>query len=136
AFCISAFYTGIAGALFAHFMRFIGPENFTILESISYLVMILVGGLGSVHGSVFGAVFITFLPEGISLSKDYLPTFIGQQAGLQAAVYGLVLLLFIRFEPLGLYGRWLKIKFYFENFPFYKKDTFRKVRKFHRTQKQ
>lgn len=136
AFCISAFYTGIAGALFAHFMRFIGPENFTILESISFLVMILVGGLGSVHGSVFGAVFITFLPEGISLSKDYLPTFIGQQAGLQAAVYGLVLLLFIRFEPLGLYGRWLKIKFYFENFPLYKKDTFRKVRKFHRTQKQ
>jgi branched-chain amino acid transport system permease protein len=89
-----------------------------------------------VHGSVFGAVFITFLPEGISLSKDYLPTFISQQAGLQAAVYGLVLLLFIRFEPLGLYGRWLKIKFYFENFPFYKKDTFRRVRKFHRTQKQ
>lgn len=136
AFCISAFYTGIAGALFAHFMRFIGPENFSILESISFLVMILVGGLGSVHGSVFGAVFITFLPEGISLSKDYLPAFIGQQAGLQAAVYGLILLLFIRFEPLGLYGRWLKIKFYLENFPFYKKDTFRKVRKFHRTQKQ
>jgi branched-chain amino acid transport system permease protein len=136
AFCISAFYTGIAGALFAHFMRFIGPENFTIMDSISFLVMILVGGLGSVHGSVFGAVFITFLPEGISLSKDYLPAFIGQQAGLQAAVYGLILLLFIRFEPLGLYGRWLKIKFYFENFPFYKKDTFRKVRKFHKTVKQ
>jgi branched-chain amino acid transport system permease protein len=136
AFCISAFYTGVAGALFAHFMRFIGPDNFTILESISFLVMILVGGLGSVHGSVFGALFITFLPEGISLSKDYLPPFIGQQAGLQAAVYGLVLLLFIRFEPLGLYGRWLKIKFYFENFPFYKKDTFRRMRKFHRTQKQ
>ncbi len=136
AFCISAFYTGIAGALFAHFMRFIGPENFTIMDSISFLVIILVGGLGSVHGSVFGAVFITFLPEGISLSKDYLPTFIGQQAGLQAAVYGLILLLFIRFEPLGLYGRWLKIKFYFENFPFYKKDTFRRVRKFHKTVKQ
>ncbi len=135
-FCISAFYTGIAGALFAHFMRFIGPENFTIMESISFLVMILVGGLGSVHGSVFGAVFITFLPEGISLSKDYLPAFIGQQAGLQAAVYGLILLLFIRFEPMGLYGRWLKVKFYFENFPFYKKDTFRRVRKFHKTVKQ
>jgi branched-chain amino acid transport system permease protein len=136
AFCISAFYTAVAGALFAHFMRFIGPDNFTIMDSISFLVMILVGGLGSVHGSVFGAIFITFLPEGISLSKDYLPAFIGQQAGLQAAVYGLILLLFIRFEPLGLYGRWLKIKFYFENFPFYKRDTFRRVRKFHRTVKQ
>jgi branched-chain amino acid transport system permease protein len=98
--------------------------------------MILVGGLGSVHGAVFGAVFITFLPELISLAKDYLPRVIAEQAGLQAAVYGLVLLLFIRFEPLGLYGRWLKIKFYFENFPFYKKDTFRRIRKFHRTEKQ
>jgi branched-chain amino acid transport system permease protein len=136
AFAISAFYAGIAGSLFAHFMYFIGPENFTILESISFLVMILVGGLGSVHGAVFGAVFITFLPELISLAKDYLPKVIAEQAGLQAAVYGLVLLLFIRFEPLGLYGRWLKIKFYFENFPFYKKDTFRRIRKFHRTEKQ
>lgn len=136
AFAISAFYAAIAGALFAHFMLFIGPENFTILESISFLVMILVGGMGSVHGAVFGAVFITLLPELISIGKDYLPRFIGEQAGLQAAVYGLVLLLFIRFEPLGLYGRWLKIKFYFETFPFYKKDTFRRIRKFHRTEKQ
>ncbi|SHJ29210.1 branched-chain amino acid transport system permease protein [Desulfatibacillum alkenivorans DSM 16219] len=136
AFAISAFYAGVAGSLFAHFMFFIGPENFTIMESISFLVMILVGGLGSVHGAVFGAVFITFLPEAISLSRGYLPAVIGEQAGLQSAVYGLVLLLFIRFEPLGLYGRWLKVKFYFENFPFYKKDTFRRVRKFHRTVKQ
>ena len=136
AFGISAFYAGIAGSLFAHFMLFIGPENFDFLVSISFLVMILVGGLGSVHGAVFGAIFITTLPELISLSKDYLPGIIAGQAGLQAAVYGLILILFIRFEPLGLYGRWLKIKFYFEHFPLYKKDTFRRVRKFYRTEKQ
>ncbi|MCD6569847.1 MAG: branched-chain amino acid ABC transporter permease [Deltaproteobacteria bacterium] len=136
AFGISAFYAGIAGSLFAHFMLFIGPENFDFMVSISFLVMILVGGLGSVHGAVFGAIFITFLPEIISLSKDYLPSIIAEQAGLQAAVYGLILVLFIRFEPLGLYGRWLKIKFYFEHFPIYKKDTFRRVRKFYRTEKQ
>lgn len=134
AFSISAFYAGIAGALFAHFMYFIGPENFDFLVSISFLVMILVGGVGSVHGAVFGAVFMTLLPELISLGKDFLPDFIGQQAGLQTAVYGLILILFIRFEPLGLYGRWLKIKFYFEHFPFYRKDTFKRVRKFYRAE--
>jgi len=136
AFGISAFYAGIGGCLFAHFMLFIGPENFDFMVSISFLVMILLGGLGSVHGAVFGAIFIIALPEFISLSKDYLPSIIAEQAGLQAAVYGLILVLFIRFEPLGLYGRWLKIKFYFEHFPLYKKDTFRRVRKFYRTEKQ
>ena len=136
AFCISAFYAGIAGSLFAHFMLFIGPENFNLLVSISFLVMILVGGLGSVHGAVFGAIFITVLPELISLSKDYLPSVIAGQAGLQTAVFGLILILFIRFEPMGLYGRWLKVKFYFEHFPFYKRDTFRRVRKFYRTERQ
>ena len=135
AFCISAFYTGAAGSLFGHHMLFIGPENFDFLISISFLVMIVVGGLGSVHGAVFGAIFITTLPELIALSKGYLPPFIGEQAGLRAAVYGLILLLFIRFEPLGIYGRWLKIKFYFEHFPIYKKDTFRRVRKFYRAEK-
>ncbi len=136
AFCISAFYAGIAGCLFAHFMFFIGPENFNFMVSISFLVMILVGGLSSVHGAVFGAIFITLLPELISLSKDFLPASIGEQAGLQSAVFGLILILFIRFEPMGLYGRWLKIKFYFEQFPFYKKDTFKRVRKFYRTERQ
>ncbi len=136
AFSISAFYTGIAGSLFAHFMSFIGPENFNLMVSISFLVMILVGGVGSVHGAIFGAIFITLLPELISLGKDYLPTVIAGQAGLQAAVFGLILIFFIRFEPLGLYGRWLKIKFYFEHFPFYKKDTFRRIRKFYRTERQ
>lgn len=136
AFGISAFFTGLAGALFAHFMLFIGPENFDLMVSISFLVMILVGGMGSVHGSVFGAIFVAALPEMISLSKDYIPNIIAEQAGLQAAVYGLILLIFIRFEPLGLYGRWLKIKFYFEHFPYYKKDTFKRVRKFYRREMQ
>lgn len=136
AFGISAFYTGIAGALFAHFMLFIGPENFDLMVSISFLVMILVGGMGSVHGSVFGAIFVAALPEMISLSKDYIPNIIAEQAGLQTAIYGLMLLLFIRFEPQGLYGWWFKIKFYFEHFPYYKKDTFKRVRKFYRREMQ
>ena len=135
AFSISAFYAGIAGALFGHFMYFIGPENFDLTVSISFLVMLLVGGLGSVRGAIFGAVFITLLPEMISLGKDYLPDFIGQQSGLQAAVYGFILIMFIRFEPLGLNGWYIKSKFYFENFPFYKKGAFRRTRKFYRAER-
>ncbi len=134
-FAISAFYAGIAGALFAHFMLFIGPENFNFIVSINFLVMIIIGGLGSVHGAIFGAIFLTVLPELISLAKDFLPPAIGQQAGLQGLIFGVLLLLFILYEPLGLYGRWLKLKFYFEYFPFYKKDTFRRVRKFTKTER-
>ncbi|MFH1139789.1 MAG: branched-chain amino acid ABC transporter permease [Pseudomonadota bacterium] len=135
AFSISAFYAGIAGSLFGHFMYFIGPENFDLLVSISFLVMLLVGGVGSVRGAIFGAVFITLLPEMISLGKDYLPDFIGRQSGLQAAVYGLILILFIRFEPLGLNGWYVKSKFYFEHFPFYKQGAFKRTRKFYRAER-
>lgn len=130
AFAISAFYAGIAGSLFAHHMLFIGPENFDIIVSINFLVMIIIGGMASVHGAIFGAIFMTLLPELIAISKDYLPAVIGQQAGLQGLVFGVILVLFVLFEPLGLYGRWLKLRFYFESFPFYQKDTFKRIRKF------
>lgn len=124
AFAISAIYTGIAGSLFGHFMGFIAPDNFTLLESISFIVMILIGGLGTIIGSIFGAIFITFLPEFIRVTKDYLPAFIQVQKGLQSLVYGLILILFIIFEPNGLYGRWLKIKIYWEIFPCKKKEKY------------
>jgi len=66
----------------------------------------------------------------IALGKDFLPPVIGQQSGLQGTVYGVLLVLFVLFEPLGIYGRWLKVKFFFETFPFYKKDTFKRIRKY------
>jgi branched-chain amino acid transport system permease protein len=61
-FSLSALYTGLAGGLYAHFILFISPDNFTLLHSIGFIVMIVVGGLGSVAGSVMGAVFLTILP--------------------------------------------------------------------------
>jgi branched-chain amino acid transport system permease protein len=134
AFAISAFYAGVAGSLFAHHMMFIGPQNFDVVVSINFLIMIIIGGMGSVHGSVFGAVFVTFLPELIALAKDYIPPVIGQQAGLQGLVYGLLLIFFVLFEPLGLYGRWMKLKFFLESFPYYKKDTFKRARKYTRSE--
>jgi len=135
AFVISGFYAGIAGGLFAPLINFIGPDNFTIIESINLIVMIIVGGLASIHGSIFGAIFITLLSEFIRVGKDALPAFLSQQVGFQGAVYGLIIMLFILFEPMGIYGRYLKIKYLFQVFPIYRKDTFRRERKFQKAQR-
>ncbi|MFH1135495.1 MAG: branched-chain amino acid ABC transporter permease [Pseudomonadota bacterium] len=130
AFTLSAFFTGLAGCLYAHKLTFVNPESFTIMVSIELLAMIIIGGLGSLHGAVFGTAFIIFLPQVIIMAKEYLPKYIADQTGLEPALYGLMIVLFILFEPLGLYGRWLKTKFYFEMFPLYKKDAFRRERKY------
>jgi branched-chain amino acid transport system permease protein len=66
----------------------------------------------------------------IALSKDYLPAVVGQAPGLQAVVYGAVLIGFVLFEPLGIYGRWLKIRTYFQMFPFYRKGMFKRQKSF------
>jgi branched-chain amino acid transport system permease protein len=63
--------------------------------------MVVIGGLGSVHGAFLGAIFLITMPQLISLGKDYLPDAIGQAPGLQAAVYGVVLIAFVLFEPHG-----------------------------------
>lgn len=136
AFAISAFYTGIAGSIYAHKLTFINPESFTIMVSIEFLAMIIIGGLGSLHGAVFGAIFVIILPQFIVLGKNFLPEFILKQAGLESGLYGLMIVLFIIFEPMGIYGRWRKIKFYFEMFPFYKKDTFRRTKRYYKTERQ
>ena len=107
-FALSAALAGIAGALYAHKLQFISPDQFSILQSIDLLLMIVIGGLGSVHGVFLGALFLISMPQVISLTKDYLPATIGQAPGLQAAVYGLVLIAFVLFEPHGLYGRLFK----------------------------
>ena len=124
-FAISAALTGIGGALYAHKIAFISPEQFTLFASIELLTIVILGGIGFLHGAVLGAAFVIVLPQLISIAKDWLPEGTAP-SGLQAVVFGLVLILFIIFEPLGLYGRWLKIRTYFELFPFYRKGMFRR----------
>ncbi len=132
-FAISAALAGIAGALYAHKLQFISPDQFNIVQSIDLLLMIVVGGVGSVHGAFFGAIFLITLPELIGQVKDYLPAAVGQAPGLKGLVYGLVLVSFVLFEPLGLYGRWLKIRTYFQMFPFYRKGMFKRQKSFQKS---
>jgi branched-chain amino acid transport system permease protein len=129
-FTLSAALAGIGGALYAHKLRFISPDQFNIVQSIDLLLMVVIGGLGSVHGAFLGAIFLITMPQLIALAKDFLPTAIGQATGLQGLVYGAILIAFVLFEPLGLYGRWLKIRTYFQLFPFYRKGMFKRQKSF------
>jgi branched-chain amino acid transport system permease protein len=97
--------------------------------------MVVIGGLGSVHGAFLGAIFLITMPQVISLGKDYLPAAIGQAPGLQGLVYGAVLIAFVLFEPLGLYGRWLKVRTYLQIFPFYRKGMFKRQKSFQKSER-
>jgi branched-chain amino acid transport system permease protein len=135
AFAVSAFFTGIAGSLYAHKIFFINPESYTIILSVELLAIVIIGGLGSLHGAVFGSIFFIFLPQLIIIANEYLPSYIQGQTGLQPALFGLLIVLVMLFEPMGIYGRWLKIKFYFEWFPLYKKDSFKKEKKYQKAER-
>ena len=78
-------------------------------------------------------IFLISMPQLIAMSKDYLPEVIGQAPGLQAVVYGVVLIGFVLFEPMGLYGRWLKVRTYFQLFPFYRKGMFKRQKSFQKS---
>ena len=132
-FAISAALAGIGGALYAHNLRFLSPDQFNIIQSIDLLLMVVIGGLGSIHGVFFGAIFLITMPQLISAFKPWLPQFVADAPGLKSAVYGLVLVLFVLFEPMGMYGRWLKIRTWFSPFPFYRKGMFRRQKSFQKS---
>ncbi|MDP4607488.1 MAG: branched-chain amino acid ABC transporter permease [Burkholderiaceae bacterium] len=134
-FAISAALAGIGGALYAHKIQFLTPDQFSIIQSIDLLLMVVIGGLGSVHGAFFGAIFLISMPQMIALGKDYLPDSISQAPGLTAAVYGVFLVGFVLFEPMGLYGRWLKIRTYFQLFPFYRRGMFKRQKSFQKSER-
>jgi branched-chain amino acid transport system permease protein len=135
AFALSAFITGLAGALLGHKLKFISPDAFNILLSIQLLLMVVVGGLGSIHGAIYGAIFVGGLPQAIALVRDHLPSAISRTPGLEPGLFGLVMILIVLFEPMGIYGRWLKIKAYFANFPLYRRSTFKRQRSYLKTER-
>ena len=126
AFFISGMFAGFAGVLFAHTTNFISTDHFDILLSIYFIVMVLVGGMGSIYGAVLGTLFIVLMENlFIPLFEESLSQIIPTVAGdTQAFIFGLIMLLFIIFQPLGLYGMWLKIRIYWKIFPFNPRKRF------------
>jgi len=122
AFAISSFYAGIAGSLWAHYLQIITPEHFTLTVSIEYLAMIIIGGLGSLIGTIYGTVFLIALPEFLRflsgiISHSY-PQIVNLFAAIREATFGLVIIIFLLFEPKGMAHRWEIIKAYWKLWPF------------------
>lgn len=121
-FGVSSFMVGIAGSLWAHYVRVISDEHFTMGLSVHYLASIIIGGLGSVTGAIYGAIFMTLLPELLRIPERAL-SHVWENAfmivnQLREGVFGLLVVLFIIFEPDGLAHRWNKIKAYWKLWPF------------------
>ena len=139
AFAISSFYTGIAGAFFGHFATAFNYETFNVIMSITILLMIVVGGVGSIHGAFLGAIFVTLLPVSISFFRDFASEHVGLNIttlpGVETGVFSIILIAFLMFEPLGLYGAWIKTRTYFELFPLYRKDMFRRQKSYLKTER-
>ena len=136
AFAFSAGFTGLAGGLMAHVYGHLAPESFTVQVSIQLLLLVVVGGVGSLHGVVFGALFVVFLPQLLALARDGLAVVgVDRVPGLELGAYGAILALFLVFEPLGIYGRWLKIRAWFNEFPLYRKATYKRQKSYLRTER-
>src|SRR5512137_705888 len=96
AFAVSSFYTWVSGALMAQYLGHLEPQAFNISESMNFFVAVIVGGIASIEGSVFGAAFVVLVP----------------------VLFGAAILGVLIFEPLGLAGMWLKTRLYFRLWPF------------------
>ena len=122
AFVISSFYAGVAGGLMAHHSRILFPDAFTLLVSIDYLAMVIIGGMGSILGSIFGAVFMTLLPELLKLTATSATGVYPQAFGLIAStrdiVFGLAVIFFLMYEPQGLAQIWSRVKSYWTLWPY------------------
>lgn len=135
AFAISAGMTGLAGALFAHYVRFLAPDAFDVLLSVQFVTIVFVGGLGSLRGAILGAMFVRLLPQAIAIVRDDLPFGIGRLPGLEPSLFGLVLVLVILFQPGGLNGIWLKIRLWFTAFPFKRHGSFHRQKAYARSER-
>ncbi|MFC2153705.1 branched-chain amino acid ABC transporter permease [Actinomycetota bacterium] len=151
-FALSSFYAGIAGALLGAFVSRLIPESFNLFLSVQFLAILLVGGLGTITGTLLGAVFVVTLPRlvqdfsgfladtaesGSGIASTVANVFVstgpddlgiistaaGNSPGLNVSqfnlvLYGVLLIVFLIFEPLGLYGIWMRIRNYWKGWPF------------------
>jgi branched-chain amino acid transport system permease protein len=121
AFVISSAITAVAGALFAYYRGFVSVEAFSLFLTIQYVAMIIIGGMGSLVGALLGAAFVTVFPYVIETGLLALPgaqRYAGVLFAVNYAAFGLVMILFLMLEPLGLIGIWHRVQSYFLLWPF------------------
>lgn len=122
AFMLSAFFAGVSGSIYGHYMSLISPDYFGFALSIDFIVIIIIGGLGTVLGTIFGSIFITIVPELLRLFGDLtrhtFPIFAERFGDLREGIFGLLMILFIVFEPTGLAGIWRRVKIYWKAWPY------------------
>jgi branched-chain amino acid transport system permease protein len=121
AFVISSAITAVAGALFAYYRGFVSVEAFSLFLTIQYVAMIIIGGMGSLVGALLGAAFVTVFPYLIETGLLALPgaqRYAGMLFAVNYAAFGLVMILFLMLEPLGLIGIWHRVQSYFLLWPF------------------
>ncbi len=150
AFAISSFYAGIAGAMYASFLGFAAGSEFSLFLSVEFIAILLIGGAGTVSGTLAGTFFVVILPELVKNLTEFLED---QESGLgkvasdliltegagdfgpistsninpgwalgvfdwNIVIYGALIVVFLIFEPLGLFGIWLKVRNYWKGWPF------------------
>ena len=125
AFAVSSFYAGIAGSLLYVMIGFVEPSSFSLGLSVQYIAMILIGGVATISGSIMGALFITLLPRLTRELPAVLPFISGSTAAgglsvftVETILYGLLIIVFLIFEPRGLFGIWVRIRNYWKSWPF------------------
>ncbi len=125
AFAISSFYAGVTGVLYTYYLGIANYEQFTIITSIDYLAMIIIGGLGSILGSILGAIFVTLLPIAIRLFMESWGAVLFAGADINNLIpnlrligFGGLIILFLVLEPEGLNRLWRNVRNYFRVWPF------------------
>jgi branched-chain amino acid transport system permease protein len=120
AFFIGCVYAGLAGSLLIHYYSFASTDQFPFMDSVWYLGMLIVGGMGSTTGAIFGAVALKLLDELVTIVGPILSAAVAPQAAASLALisHGLIIIIFLIFEPRGLHHRWQMIKAYFRLWPF------------------
>ncbi|MCA0405184.1 MAG: branched-chain amino acid ABC transporter permease [Proteobacteria bacterium] len=121
-FALASFYAGVAGGLWAYFFRVVTPESFPFVYSIFFLAAIIVGGMGSILGSILGAVFMTMVPEvlkiGVGVASPLLSDAVAVLSPVRTIVFGILIIGFLVFEPHGLAEIWSRIRRFFHLWPF------------------
>ena len=125
AFALSSFYAAAAGALLGSYLRHVTPGSFDLFVSVQFVAMIIVGGVGTIYGSVFGALFIVLIPRVVERISPMLPMVdqSGSGAGitvftLNQLIFGVLIVVFLVVEPTGLAGIWARARLYFRTWPF------------------